>query len=182
MNMCLFILIMVNAVLNRSPRSPLSRDERVRLLVGVRREDWRRSPRAARKLAAALAERSEIAYCVIASSRGEEDGGRPERRAAAREHVGLRSAKFLDAGYRFVCECRICDRSQHGLRLLLARNVKPPGQFAVHIDETSEVREAKIVWRKGAMLGVRLGDRVHPCAIRPSDRYALRERYYGILD
>lgn len=152
------------------------------LLVGVRREDWRARPQTARRLAAALAARGEIAYCVVASSLGEEDGGRPERRASAREPMRLRSAKLLDAAYRFVCECRVCDRSQHGLRLLLARNVKARRRMAVHIDETSEVRAAKIVWRKGPMLGVRLGDRVRPGAIKPSDRYALRDRYYGILD
>ena len=43
-------------------------------------------------------------------------------------------------------------------------------------------RAAKIVWRNGRMLGVRLGDRADLGAINPSDRYALRERYYGILD
>ncbi|MBV8439921.1 MAG: PilZ domain-containing protein, partial [Hyphomicrobiales bacterium] len=105
-----------------------------------------------------------------------------ERRASPREPLRLRSAKLLDAAYRFVCECRVCDRSQHGLRLVLARNYKASRRLAVHIDETREVRAAKIVWRRGPMLGVRLGDRIRPGAIKPWDRYALRERYYGILD
>jgi len=173
---------MVNAILSRFQRPALPRDRQWRLLVGVKRADWRGRPRVARALAAALAERGAVAYCVVAPLRAEEDARRPERRGLAREPLRLRSAKLLDSAYRFVCECRICDRSPHGLRLLLARNVRLTRPLAVHIDETSEVRAAKIVWRNGSMLGVRLGDRAHPDAIKPSYRYALRERYYGVLD
>ena len=64
----------------------------------------------------------------------------------------------------------------------MARKIGLARPLSVHIDETSEVRAAKIVWRNGRMLGVRLGDRADLGAINPSDRYALRERYYGILD
>ena len=155
---------------------------RARLLLGVKRADWRGRLRVARALAALLAERGSVAYCMVAPLRAEEDAHPPERRGLAREPLRLRSAKLLDSAYRFVCECRICDRSPHGLRLLLARNVRLTRPLAVHIDETSEVRAAKIVWRNGSMLGVRLGDRAHPDATKPSYRYALRERYYGILD
>jgi hypothetical protein len=92
----------------------------------------------------------------------------------------LRSAKLLDAAYGFVCESRICDRSRDGLRLALARDVTLPLGLAVHIDETGEVRDARVVWRRGATIGVRL-HRVAPAnAIRATDRYALRERYYAV--
>ena len=173
---------MVNAVLSRFQRPIAPRDKRPRLLIGVKREDWCGRPPIARALGAALAERGAVAYCVVASLRGEEVMGRPERRGLAREPMRLRSAKLLDAAYRFVCECRICDRSPNGLRLLLARNVNLTRPLSVHIDETSEVRAAKIVWRNGSVLGVRLGDRAAPGTIKPAYRYALRERYYGILD
>jgi hypothetical protein len=66
------------------------------------------------------------------------------------------------------------------LRLALARDVTLPPHLAVHIDETSEVREAKIVWRRGSTVGLRL-QRAVPCdAMSASRRYALKERYYAI--
>src|SRR5580692_3414527 len=92
----------------------------------------------------------------------------------------LTSAKLLDATYRFGCEGRICDRSRGGLRLALARDIALPPQLAVHIDETSEVREAKVIWRRGSTIGIRLHLAAPADAIRPCDRHALRERYYAI--
>ena len=90
-------------------------------------------------------------------------GAAPVRRRARRSAratrgsaTRLRSAKLLDGAYRFVCEGRICDRSRDGLRLALARDIALPPQLAVHIDETSEVREAKVVWRRGSTIGIRL--------------------------
>ncbi len=92
----------------------------------------------------------------------------------------LRSAKVLDAAFRFVCECRICDRLLHGLRLALAREVPLPRRLAVHIDESGQVRCATVVWRRGPVIGVRLYEQAS--RMKPCDRFALRERYYGILD
>ena len=92
----------------------------------------------------------------------------------------LRSAKLLDTAFRFVSDCRICDRSHSGLRIALARDIRLPRRFAVHIDESGEIRRAKVVWRRGLVVGIRLYE--HASEIRPCDRFALRERYYGILD
>ncbi|MBV8103085.1 MAG: hypothetical protein JO223_00365 [Hyphomicrobiales bacterium] len=142
----------------------------------------RARPEKARRLGAALAERGEIAYWVVTSDGEPERTRRGEQRAWSREQMCLRSAKLLDAAYRFICECRICDRSLHGLRLALARNVLLPRRMAVHVDETGEVRGAKVVWRRGRVIGVHLRERAPATALRPWDRFALRERYYGILD
>jgi hypothetical protein len=173
---------MVNAVLKWSWQAAGLRAERALLFDGTKREDWRARPETARKLGALLAERGEIAYWVSGPEAEAKRGRHAEQRAWARKKMRLRSAKLLDAAYRFVCECRICDRSLCGIRLLLARNVKLPRRVAVHIDETGEVRDAKVVWRKGPVIGVSLRDRTPPGAIKPWDQYALRERYYGILD
>ena len=105
---------------------------------------------------------------------------RPDQRERPRERTRLRSAKLLDGAYRFLCEGRICDRSRDGLRLALARDIALPPQLAVHIDETSEVREAKVIWRRGSTIGIRLRSAAPAGALRPCDRYALRERYYAI--
>jgi hypothetical protein len=180
--MFLCIWEMVNAVLNG--RRPVGgRRERPPSLIleGIRREDCRtRRPDATRKLGAVLAERGEVAYWIVAQ--GPRQNRHSEQRASSRERMRMRSAKLVDAAYRFICECRICDRSLNGLRLALARNIRLPRRMSVHIDETGEVRGARVVWRQGLVIGVRLHDRAPATALKPWDRYALRERYYGILD
>ena len=112
-------------------------------------------PDAARRLGAALAERGEVAYCV----EGADERGAKDRRADAREPTRMRSAKLLDAAFRYLCDCRICDRSLNGLKILLARNIRLPWRFAVHIDETGDVRRAQAAWRRGLLVGVRLHER-----------------------
>src|ERR1700722_9584768 len=150
------------------------------VLIGIKRQDWRAESEAPLKLGRKLASRGEIAYCVVS------DGGRPtaaknvDLRAYPRERTRLRSAKLLDGGCRFLSEGRICDRSRDGLRMALARDVSLPRKLAVHIDETSEVREAKIIWRRGSTVGIQLQGALPEDAMTASRRSALRERYYPI--
>jgi len=149
-------------------------------LQGIKRRDWRARPESARALGRKLAGRGEIAYCVVSPEGLPPVVKRAERRQRPRERTRLRSAKVLDGAYRFLTEGRICDRSPEGLRLALARDIPIPPEFAVHIDETSEVREAQVVWRRGSTIGVRLRAAAPEGALRPCDRYALKERYYAI--
>ena len=149
-------------------------------LEGIKRRDWRGRREAARTLGRKLAGRGEIAYWVVSPEGRPPEVRRVERRGRPRERTRLRSAKVLDGAYRFLCEGRICDRSSEGLRLALARDIEIPPEFAVHIDETSEVREAQVVWRRGSTIGVRLSALASEGALRPCDRYALKERYYAI--
>ncbi len=152
------------------------------MLQGVKRQDWRARPEAARKLGRKLAGRDEIAYWVVSPEARPPEGKRADQRQDRRERTRLRSAKLLDGAYRFLCEGRICDRSRDGLRLALARDIALPPRLAVHIDETSDVREMEIIWRRGSTIGVRLHAAAPAGALRPCDRYALRERYYAIPD
>jgi hypothetical protein len=164
---------MVNEVLTRRRSSPAT-------LQGIKRQDWRARPEAASEVGRKLAGRGEIAYWVVSPEERAPEGRRADQRLHSRERTRLRSAKVLDGAYRFICEGRICDRSPNGLRVALARDVALPHEFAVHIDETAEVREAKTVWRRGSTIGVRLHSAARAGALRPCDRYALRERYYAI--
>ena len=152
------------------------------MLLGIKRQDWRARPEAALKLGRKLAGRGEIAYWVVLPEGRPPESKRADLRAHPRERTRLRSAKLLDGTYRFVCEGRICDRSREGLRLALARDIALPPQLAVHVDETSEVREAEVIWRRGSTIGVRLRSAAPADALRPCDRYALGERYYAIPD
>jgi hypothetical protein len=150
------------------------------VLVGIKRQDWRAQSEAALKLGRKLASRGEIAYCVVSEDGRSTAGKGADLRAQPRERNRLRSAKLLDGGCRFLSESRICDRSRDGLRLALARDVTLPRQLAVYIDETSEVREAKIIWRRGSTIGVRLQGTLPADAMNAGRRCALKERYYAI--
>ena len=172
---------MINTVLTRGRRRDANRGEAAKgVLHGVKRPDLRGGPEVARKLGSKLAQRGEIAYWT--PDRNPIEGTRADQRGGPREPMRLRSAKLLDTTYRFLCECRICDRSPNGLRLALARNIGLPPRLSVHIDETGEVRGAKVIWRRGPIVGIRLQEAAPPGAVRASDRYALRERYYAIPD
>lgn len=151
------------------------------LLEGVRGA-FRRNDRA---LARALARRGEIAYAVVGAKPETPRPARPasgrELRLAGRRRTRLRSAKILDAANAFICDCLIYDRSATGLRLTLARDIGLPAQFQVHDDETDAVESVATVWRRGATLGVRFSG-YGGATLRPSDRAALRGRYYGVRD
>jgi hypothetical protein len=150
------------------------------ILHGIKRQDWRGRPEAALELGRKLAGRGEIAYWLESPSARLPEDNSADQRAHPRQRARLRSAKVLDECYRFVCESRVCDRSRNGLRLALARDIALPRRLAVHVDETSEVRDAEVVWRRGSTIGVRLRSAVPADALRLCDRYALRERYYAI--
>jgi hypothetical protein len=149
------------------------------VLLGVKRRGCR-TQTLGRALGRKLAERGEIAYWVASPEERSSGGPRANQRAHARARTRLRSAKLLGEGYRFLCEGRICDQSCDGLRLALSRDVFLPAQLAVHIDETSEVREAELVWRRGSTIGIRLYRAAPTAALRPCVRHALKERYYAI--
>jgi hypothetical protein len=149
-------------------------------LYGVKRQDWRGRPEAALELGRKLAGRGEIAYWVHSRSARLPSDKSADQRICPRKRMRLRSAKLLDGSYRFVCDSRICDRSRDGLRLALACAIALPPQLAVHVDETFEVREAEVVWRRGSTIGIRLRSTAPADALRLCDRYALRERYYAI--
>ncbi len=171
---------MVNENLTRSPSSPAGDGAPPTILQGVKRQDWRAGPEAARNVGLKLAGRGEIAYWVIPPDGRGSAIERDEQRRRPRQRTRLRSAKVLDAAYRFLCESRICDRSRDGLRLALARDIALPARLAVHIDETSEIRGASVIWRRGPTIGIRLDEAAPAGAMRPCDRRALRERYYAI--
>jgi hypothetical protein len=172
---------MTNAALHRGRRPAANHgdDAHAPVLVGIRRQDWPAQTEAAIKLGRKLASRGEIAYCVVSDGRSTADKS-ADLRTQPRQRTRLRSVKLLDGGCRFLSEGRICDRSRDGLRLALARDVTLPPRLAVHIDETSEVRVAKIIWRCGSTIGVRLQGTLPADAMNASRRSALKERYYAI--
>jgi hypothetical protein len=155
-------------------------DAHAPVLVGIKRQDWRTQSEAALNLGRKLASRGEIAYCVVSDADLLTADKGADLRTQLRERTRLRSAKLLDGGCRFLSEGRICDWSSDGLRMALARDVSLPRKLAVHIDETSEVREARVIWRRGSTIGIRLQGALPEDAMTASRRFALREHYYAI--
>jgi hypothetical protein len=154
------------------------------LLEGVRSP----FPRDDRALARVLARRGQVAYVVLDSLRETPRSETPRPKAAGRElrlagrrRTRMRSAKILDSANAFLCDCLIYDRSATGLRLTLARNVGLPPQFQVHDDESGVVESVATVWRRGATLGVRFNG-YGATALKPSERAALRGRFYAVRD
>ena len=154
------------------------------LLEGVRSGSARND----RALARVLARRGQVAYAVFDTVR---EAPRPEAprpkatgrelRLAGRRRTRMRSAKILDGSNAFFCDCLIHDRSATGLRLTLARDVGLPPQFQVHDDETGAVELVATVWRRGATLGARFCG-YGASTLKPSERAALRGRYYAVRD
>jgi hypothetical protein len=122
-----------------------------------------------------VARHGEVSYRVI-------EPGNADAGLGARHRTRLHSAKILDTANAVVCEALIQNRSLGGLRLLLVRNVGLPGRFAVHDDLTGEISTVVVVWRRERMLGARVLTRGPIAPIKPSDRAALRGRYYGVRD
>jgi hypothetical protein len=101
-------------------------------------------------------------------------------RTQSRRRTRLQSAKLLDCANTFLVEALIRDRSAGGICLLLARNVGLPMRFGVHDDATGEILTVATAWRRGQTMGVRILGRGAARPLKPSDRIALRGRYYGI--
>ena len=51
----------------------------------------------------------------------------------------------------------------------------------MHIDETGEIVSLVMVWRRGPQIGARFCAR-GAAPLKPSERFALRERYYAVPD
>ena len=65
--------------------------------------------------------------------------------------------------------------------MTLAQDVGLPPQFLVHDDESGAVELVATVWRRATTLGVRFSG-YGAATLTPSERAALRGRYYAVRD
>jgi hypothetical protein len=153
-------------------------------LEGVRVRRWPAPSGLQRLMAKSLAGRSLVSYDVIAPPSGDPPvAGKPqEKRSSARQRLRLRSAKLLDSQSAFLCECLVRDQSADGLCLKLMKNVGLPSRCVLYDDETGSLNVVTTIWRRGSLLGVRYCPTSTPVSIKPSDRSALRGRYYAVPD
>jgi hypothetical protein len=153
-------------------------------LEGVRGRHWPAPPAVKRLMAKSLAHRSLVSYEVLAPPAEEPAAEAPakEKRSSARRRLRLRSAKLLDVKNEFICECLVRDESAHGLCLKLMRNIGLPGRCHLYDDDTGAIHVVTTMWRRETLLGVRYCTSATPVAMKPSDRSALRGRYYAVAD
>jgi hypothetical protein len=78
------------------------------------------------------------------------------RRTEPRVRTRLRSGKLLDRNKIFLTDCSIFDRSAHGARLRLFANVDLPERFGLYDEIAKQLFDAKVAWRRGQDVGVRL--------------------------
>ena len=106
----------------------------------------------------------------------------PVRRTEPRARPRFCSGKVLDARNKFLCDCVIIDRSSTGLGIRLARDIRVDEQFCLHDDQTHEILEVVVAWRRGVDLGVRILHRNGIVFVKPAIRNALKRQYYAVPD
>jgi hypothetical protein len=137
-----------------------------------------------RLVSRSLAGRGLVSYEIVEPSAqpSTADQKPKEKRTGARRRLRLRSAKLLDSQGAFICECLVRDQSAQGLCLKLMKNVGLPTRCVLYDDDTRSLNAVTTVWRRDSLLGVRYCTSAAPISIKPSDRTALRGRYYAVRD
>jgi len=79
----------------------------------------------------------------------------PERRRQTRRRVRLQTGK-LAANARFLCDCRVVDRSGTGLQLAVSQGEVLPERLSFFDDRDGSLRPARIVWRSNCSIGLAL--------------------------
>jgi hypothetical protein len=118
-----------------------------------------------------------VTYCVIPAP----SAFPSDQRIQPRRRTRLRSAKVLDRANRFLIDATIIDRSNEGLRLRLARDGEIPERFRLFDDEAGLVLGARLIWRRQAMIGVRI-DPGGPLPATPREIASLRGKFYAMRD
>ncbi|MGD0763618.1 MAG: PilZ domain-containing protein [Roseiarcus sp.] len=77
-------------------------------------------------------------------------------RSEPRARTRLRSAKLFDQRNKFLVECSIFDRSNHGARLKLFAVTVLPARFRLYDEGCKQLFDAQIAWARGQDVGVRL--------------------------
>jgi hypothetical protein len=153
-------------------------------LEGVQLRSWPAPFGLKRLMTRSLARQSLVSYEVVTPPPNRPPAAEKprEKRSSARRRLRLRSAKLLDQQGAFLCECLVRDQSAQGLCLKLMKNVGLPSRCVLYDDETGALHVVTTMWRRGALIGVRHCPSATPVSIKPSDRSALRGRYYAMVD
>lgn len=101
-----------------------------------------------------------------------------DRRGEKRRIAHLKWGKALDCADRFLCECVLSNRTRGGACLRLARNITLPQKFQLYDDDSDEIFDAQVIWRRGGEIGCRLS--LTPRTDKAPVARRMRERYYAL--
>jgi hypothetical protein len=76
-----------------------------------------------------------------------------EHRIARRQRV-LKSAKLIFNNNQAVFDCSVKDMSATGAKLSVKNSVSIPDDVRFMLTQENTIRDAKVVWRRGDLIGV----------------------------
>ncbi len=113
-----------------------------------------------------------FSYVVLDPSGG-------ERRRAGRQRMRLRTGKLIRRDGQFLCECLVHNRSTSGARLRLGAACDLPATIYFYEDESGNLFEATVRWRREREIGVRLG-LCTPTAVHHAIAGRMRRKFYTL--
>ncbi|MDE2444855.1 MAG: PilZ domain-containing protein [Alphaproteobacteria bacterium] len=75
------------------------------------------------------------------------------KRIATRQRV-LKGAKLVSMNKWMVTDCTIRDLSETGARIICGDQMAVANEFRLFIPSENSVRDARVVWRRGELIGV----------------------------
>ena len=103
-----------------------------------------------------------------------------ERRRGPRRRTRLRSGRLGSMDNRFIVDCLIFDRSCEGVRLRLAGRVALPDLVRFFDDELRRLYVGRVVWQKGAEVGLWLPEGIDGGVTSGKAHAALSGKYYAV--
>ncbi len=76
-----------------------------------------------------------------------------ENRIAQRSRV-LKDGKIVTLDFQSVIDCCVRDISATGARIKCLHAAKVPGEFRLMMPGDNTIRDARVVWRREALLGI----------------------------
>ncbi|WP_279480008.1 hypothetical protein [Aureimonas sp. SK2] len=105
---------------------------------------------------------------------------RGERRTATRRTTRLRPGKLLGADDAFLCDCAVVERSPEGARIRAFAAVERvlPETLTLYDEVETKRWQARIVWARGAELGLRIEAGGEP--VSDAERHRIAGPFYAV--
>ncbi len=104
----------------------------------------------------------------------------PNRRKAKRRRTRLRAGRVADMNTRFLADCLIFDRSEHGVRIRLAGRLALPEVVKFYDEELNCLKVARIIWSQGNEYGLAFAEEGDGHAPSRRDLAAMSGKYYAL--
>lgn len=92
----------------------------------------------------------------------------------------LRAGRVANYRCQFIVECLIRDRGPDGARIELLRDVRIPELIWLFSDDTCRFSAARVIWRDGRQVGLKLRGEATLAEVCKSDLAALARPLYAL--